>query len=510
MHHDILEHMPAGLLVWRLEDAEDPSSLRLVLANRQADRLSGMSLSEMTGIAYADIPFKLTGADDPTAYAAVVRTGEPLNFGECSTSASTSPARYYQVQAFVLPDRCIGVAFHDITEERELGIQLQHAQRMELIGRLAGGVAHDFNNLLTIIRGFADLLRQRVANDPIAAEDLNEVERACGSAHQLTRQLLAFGRRQVLQPKPMDLHAFVGSTRGMLNRIIGDDVQLHTIGESPVIVSADAGQLEQVLLNLVVNARDAMPAGGKLFVESSLVHIGVDPVVPPGVYGALTVSDTGLGMDAATVARVFEPFFTTKEVGKGTGLGLSTVHGIVKQSGGHITVTSEPGKGTSVTVYLPVSDTPAAEGWITVRDEPTRPLASCTVLLVEDNDSVRHLIRRILSSAGLTVLDAADPEGALSLAGRFTGRIDLLITDVVMPRQSGPELAARLSTTLPGLRIMFISGYLRETTAGYCKLPPHSIVVRKPFAPADLMVAVQRALEGDTSGEPEPHADALM
>ena len=494
MHGDILENMPAAVMVWRLDDLDDPSSLRLVMANRQADELAGMSLGERSGQRFADVPLTFNSPDDAIAYAAVVHKSEPIDFGERWTGGERGPARWHHVRAFPLPDRSVGIVFHDVTYQRQLAVQLQHAQRLEVIGRLAGGVAHDFNNVLTIINGYSEMLRLKIAGDAAAVEDLDEIERAAHSAHQLTRQLLAFGRRQVLRPAPIDLHTFLSASRRMLNRLIGEDIELCVVGHDPVVVCADACQLEQVLLNLAVNARDAMPAGGKLFVESNLVDIESDTTVPPGKYGTLTVCDTGLGMDASTLARVFEPFFTTTDVGRGTGLGLSTVHGIVKQSGGHITVKSEPGEGTTFTIYFPASDEAVKEPEPSASPARIYSMASHTVLLVEDDDTVRFLVRNVLNRAGVTVLEARDPDHAMQLAARFTGSIDLLITDVVMPRQSGSELAARLTMRFPTMKVIYMSGYMRET-GGHCKLPPSAMFVQKPFTPADLIDGVRLALE---------------
>jgi PAS domain S-box-containing protein len=509
MHADILENMPAAVMVWRLDDLDDPSSLRLVMANRQADLLVGMPLGNRIGQRFADVPLTFDSPDDAIAYATVVRKSEPIDFGERWTGVDRGPARWHHVRAFPLPDRSVGIVFHDVTDQRELAVQLQHAQRLEVIGRLAGGVAHDFNNVLTIINGYSEMLRLKIAGDASAMEDLDEIERASHSAHQLTRQLLAFGRRQVLRPAPIDLHTFLSSSRRMLNRLIGEDIELCVVGQDPVIVCADACQLEQVLLNLVVNARDAMPAGGKLFVESNLVAVESDPVVPPGKYGTLTVSDTGLGMEVSTLARVFEPFFTTKEVGRGTGLGLSTVHGIVKQSGGHVTVKSEPGEGTTFTIYLPASDETVKEPQPAASPARISSMAAHTVMLVEDDETVRFLVRNVLNRAGLTVLEARDPEHALQLAARFTGFIDLLVTDVVMPRQSGSELAARLTMRFPAMKVIYMSGYMRES-GGHCKLPPNAMFVQKPFAPADLIDGVQRALQGSTGRANGSSRQSLM
>jgi PAS domain S-box-containing protein len=514
MHADILAHMPVAVVVWRLDDPDNSSSLRLVLANRASRDLVGLSLDERLGARFADVPLGPVDLRDPEPYAAVARSATPHDFGECRLGGAGG-VRSYQVKAFPLPDQCVGVAFHDVTERQELTGQLQHAQRMEVIGRIAGGVAHDFNNRLTVITGYADMLRREVDHSQSALERLDEIERAAQSAQQLTRQLLAFSRRQVLRPTNLDLSELVRSARGMLTRVIGEDVELIVIGERPLIVSADAGQIEQVLLNLAINARDAMPAGGKLFIELSLVHLSQstasDPEVTPGLYAALTVSDTGLGMERATLERVFEPFFTTKEVGKGTGLGLSTVYGIVKQSGGRITVQSEPGQGSTFTIYLPATDA-ARDQRTSNREVPVALSGSAhhTVLIVDDDESLRALLRRVLTDGGYTVLEARDPEEALRVAGHFTGFIDLLLTDVVMPRQSGAELAARLTVSSPGTRVLYMTGYLPPAATGHRRFPKDARLIHKPFSPGDLLNAIRHALQGDRAHTAPRVVEAVM
>jgi two-component system, cell cycle sensor histidine kinase and response regulator CckA len=509
MHTDILAQMPAAVMVWQLDDLDDSTSLRLVFANREANVATGCSLDDCIGIRFSDVACSPAAISDVEPYASVARTGIPEDLGEHPSSHQPNARRWYHVQALPLPDRCVGVVFQDVTERRALTEQLRHAQRMEVVGRLAGGVAHDFNNILTVVNGYSELLRLKLGKQPSALSDLSEIERAADSARDLTRQLLAFGRRQTLRPAPLDLTALVKSARGMLTRLIGEDVQLCVIGSEPVTVVADAGQIEQVLLNLAVNARDAMPAGGRLFLESGIVYIDHDsddrqsPTDPcahmePGPYGMLTVSDTGLGMDAPTLARIFEPFFTTKEAGKGTGLGLSTVHGIVKQSGGQIAVKSEPGEGTTFKIYLPT----AKAGAIVSKAKLTKPgLAlktrlgpSRTVLLVEDDDSLRYLLRRILASSGFHVLEAEGPVEALSMLGHFRGTVDLLVSDVVMPSQSGPELASRITLKYPGLPVVYMSGYVPDL-AGHRKLPSAAKFLQKPFTRDELLDVVREALQ---------------
>ena len=509
MHTDILAQMPAAVMVWRLDDPDDSTSLRLVFANREASLATGCLLDARIGTRFSEVVCSPVVISDGELYAGVARTGIPQDLGEHPGSQRQNTPPWYHVQALPLPDSCVGVVFQDVTERRALTEQLRHAQRMEVVGRLAGGVAHDFNNILTVVNGYSELLRLKLGKHPSALDDLSEIERAGESARQLTGQLLAFGRRQTLHPKPMDLTALVRSARGMLNRVIGEDIQLCVLGSEPVTVVADAGQIEQVLLNLAVNARDAMPAGGKLFLESSLVHIDHDPDesrsvddpcahMEPGLYGMLTVSDTGLGMDAPTLARIFEPFFTTKEAGKGTGLGLSTVHGIVKQTGGQIAVNSESGQGTTFKIYLPTSN--AAMASKAKLTQPTRLATKTrlgpakTVLLVEDDDAVRYLVRRVLTSSGFHVLEASGPLEAQGVLGKVTGTLDLLLSDVVMPAQSGPELASSLTLKFPGLPVVYMSGYVPDL-AGHRKLPREAKFLQKPFTRDELLDVVRDALQ---------------
>jgi len=505
---DILAQMPAAIMVWRLDDPDDSASLRLVLANREASAAAGSSLDEDLGARFDEVTFNPAAVVGSGVYANVVRTGVPRDLGEHCASRDIDVRHWYHVQALPLPDACVAVVFQDVTERRALTGQLQHAQRMEIIGRLAGGVAHDFNNILTIIRGYGDLLRMKGGESASATRYLDEIDRATDSAQQLTRQLLAFSRRQTLNPVTLDLAAVLKSTRGMLQRLIGDDIQLSVSGDEPVKVVADPGQMEQVLLNLAVNARDAMPAGGKLVVESSVVQVrqetcedpmdGDPPQPPDGAYGVLTVTDTGLGMDPATVTQIFEPFFTTKDSGKGTGLGLSTVHGIVKQSGGHITVRSTPGKGTSFRIYLPLTrgNVVAFQAKAPVRrtaGQVSGPARWRTVLLVEDDDPLRYLVRTLLTRSGFIVLEAGNPSEAFDALEAFSGTVDLLLSDVVMPCQSGPELAATLVVRFPEMQTVYMSGYM-PNSSGYRKLPPDARFLQKPFSPDELMAVVNDSL----------------
>jgi PAS domain S-box-containing protein len=385
----------------------------------------------------------------------------------------------------------------DITDRRRLEEQFLQAQKMEAVGRLAGGVAHDFNNLLTVILSYGELLRPRLA-DPDDLGMVEEITRAVGQASSLTRQLLAFGRKGVIQPRVLDLGAAVAQTQKMLRRLIGEDVELAVARPAgPVAVKADPGQLEQVLLNLAINARDAMPQGGRLTVEVQVVELdgayaAAHLRVRPGAYALLAVSDTGVGMDAATRARAFEPFFTTKGE-KGTGLGLATVYGVVEQSGGHVAVYSEPGRGTTFKVYLPlVPDGAEAPAPRAPAGPP--PRGSETVLLAEDEGVVRALARQVLESHGYTVLEAGDGRQALNLAGLHAGPVHLLVTDLVMPGAGGREVAERLRAQRPGLKVLYLSGYTDDAVVRHGVLEAEADFLQKPFTPAALARKVREVL----------------
>jgi PAS domain S-box-containing protein len=385
------------------------------------------------------------------------------------------------------PASMIGTV-QDITDRKRLEEQLLQSQKMEAIGRLAGGVAHDFNNLLTAIIGYADLLARRVKGTPRLEHDVAEILEAAERAAGLTRQLLAFSRKQVLQPRVLSLNAAVADIENMLRRLIGEDIQLVTqLHEGLGHVRADPTQLEQVILNLAVNARDAMPRGGRLTVETA----NVEP--EDGRYVMLSVSDTGIGMDAETCRRVFEPFFTTKEPGKGTGLGLATVYGIVAQSGGSIRVHSEPGQGTTFKVFLPRVDDPLASE----AGPAERPAdgGSETLLVAEDEDGVRSLICEILRELGYHVLEAPRPEMAIKAMREGARPVHLLLTDVVMPGMDGRQLAEKLTTLQPGLRVLYMSGYTGEAIAEHGVLEHGTQFLQKPFTPDALARKVREVLD---------------
>jgi two-component system cell cycle sensor histidine kinase/response regulator CckA len=396
------------------------------------------------------------------------------------------------------PMRLLGIGT-DISERKSLEAQFRQAQKMEAVGLLAGGVAHDFNNLLTAILGYSTFVIDTFGPQDRRRADMEEVLKAGQRAAVLTRQLLAFSRKQVLQPTSVDLNALVMGIRQMLARLIGETVDLVPILAPDLgTVRADAGQLEQVLMNLVLNARDAMPSGGRLAVETANVELDAsfmqDVTIHPGSYVLLAVSDNGIGMNEATKQRLFEPFFTTKEHGKGTGLGLATVYGIVKQTGGYIWVYSEPGKGATFKIYLPrVSGDGKVPDAVVVEEE--MPAGTETVLLVEDEQAVRLLTRRILERAGYRVFDAANAEQAEALFERHGSVFNLLVTDVIMPGASGPRLFERLARQRPDLKVLYVSGYTGDTIVHQGELAPGVEFLRKPFTADALNRRVREVLD---------------
>jgi PAS domain S-box-containing protein len=408
----------------------------------------------------------------------------------------------------------------DISNRLQLEEQFRQSQKMEAVGRLAGGVAHDFNNLLTVISGYSEIALQRVTEAASQTEgedvrdELEEIKSAAARAASLTQQLLAFSRQQVVRPGMVDLNEVVADIEKMLHRLIGEDVTLGVkLDPDAGPVLADAGQLEQVILNLAVNGRDAMPEGGTLTIETAAVELeeAIDSEhgrVEPGRYVRLTVTDSGAGMSAETRPRIFEPFFTTKELGKGTGLGLSTVYGILEQSGGHARVETAPGRGTSFEIYLPESE--QVDAGVAV-PEASPEGGSETILLVEDEGSVRDLARRMLEASGYQVLSAANGSDALELCEAHHERIDLMLTDVVMPEMRGAELAQRIGLVRPGLPVLYMSGYTDNSIdadgSGSVSF------LQKPFTLKELRGAVRDALAGDAADDcvdPYPDGEELV
>jgi PAS domain S-box-containing protein len=397
-----------------------------------------------------------------------------------------------------------GVA-RDITERRTLEEQLRQSQKMEAIGLLAGGVAHDFNNMLTVIIGYSDLILEDDTPTARIVERVDQVKKAAQNAAELTRQLLAFGRRQIVQPRVLDINKIVESSSKMLRRSIGEDIELVTnLASGLASVKTDAGQIEQILMNLVVNSKHAMPLGGRITIETR--NVAVDepgeagaPPDKPGLYVMLAVSDTGCGMDAATQARMFEPFYTTKELGKGTGLGLSIIYGIVQQSAGLIRVISEPGKGARFEILLPRCEEVEGRTDLPISE---LPIVSETILVVEDEPGVRQLIGTFLQNGGHKVLLARDGTEALRICEKNQGEIGLILTDMIMPGMSGPALVETLSRLNPGMRVLYMSGYAGDVVANDRGLDPGIPFIQKPFTSANLTAKIREILHGGVARPP--------
>ncbi len=397
----------------------------------------------------------------------------------------------------------------DVTERRTLERQLRMAQKMEAIGRLSGGIAHDFNNLLGVIIGYSGVLKKSLDKNAPTFEFATEIEKAGQRAASLTRQLLAFSRQQVLSPSVLSLNSLVADMEKMLPRLLGEDINVSLSLDAGLgNVKADQSQIEQVIMNLAVNARDAMPSGGKLQIQTANVEFDLaytrdHPGSKIGSYVMLAIADSGTGMSAETLAHIFEPFFTTKGVGEGTGLGLATVYGVVKQSNGYIWVDSAPGMGAKFQIYLPrhldAEQDPVAKPEAESREKPR---GSEMILLVEDADPLRKLAQAFLESNGFRVLSAANGEAALEIAGRHSGSFDLLLTDVVMPGMNGRVLAEQLSMRQPGLKVLFMSGYTDTFIAGHGVLEKGTNLLHKPFTEEILINKVREVLDGATKALP--------
>jgi PAS domain S-box-containing protein len=478
---------------------------RYLMINSAGARLLGKTVDEVIGKDDRELFAPDTARAIMQHDRQVIASGEPQTLEETATAAGVR--RTHLTTKGVYRDRhgqvigLIGMA-RDVTELKRLEEQFRQAQKMEAVGRLAGGVAHDFNNLLTVINGNSeqvfDSLRANDPNRELLAEIVNSGERAAN----LTRQLLAFSRKQVLQPEVVNLNVMLGQVLKLLQRLIGEDIELALLPSAALgLTKVDPGQFEQAIINLAVNARDAMLEGGQLTIETGNIDLDEDyakqrPEVRPGRYVLVAVSDTGQGMDETTKARIFEPFFTTKEPGKGTGLGLAMVYGFIKQSGGHIEVYSELSHGTTFKLYLPRADEgiPAATA---LPKQLTVPTGTETVLVVEDEAAVRNLLRRVLQSRGYTILEARDGLEAIEVALQYSGRIDLLITDLVMPRVSGRELAERLAQVRPEIRILLMSGYSDEVVMRQGTLQASFAFVQKPFSPTNLARKVREVLDAE-------------
>ena len=475
---------------------------RYVYINRAYEKLVGKPSSEILGrtaheIWPPEIAKELAGADQK-----VLAAGHALELHEKTAHPGREPREWLAIK-FPFRDRrnrlYVGGVSVDITERNSLEEQLRQSQKMEAVGRLAGGIAHDFNNLVTIITGYSELL----LNSPEINDDhrgkVEEVMKAGERAALLTRQLLAFSRKQILAPQVLDLNMAVESLRKMIERLIGEDIEFMTMLHSPLnMVKADPGQVDQIIMNLVVNARDAMPRGGKLTIGTANVEFDEEyarahvPCVP-GPYVMIAVSDTGAGMDHETQKHIFEPFYTTKETGKGTGLGLATVYGIVKQSGGFIWVYSEQGVGSVFKIYFPrVVEQKGLPS--RAEEEPGLLRGTETVLVAEDEAALRTLIHETLERHGYKVLEAGNGEEALGISSRYRGPIHLLIADVVMPHMSGRELAERVTAARPDTTVLYISGYTDDAIVKHGILDPNRAFLQKPFTPSALARKVRLIL----------------
>ena len=480
-------------------------ALLAVLGYSSAEELVGKHL----GALYADTQQWFELADH-------LRSAAPLNGLIVEWKRKDGTTTVVRVSGRAVSDGDKGTAFElfteDVTERRALEQQLRQSQKMEAVGRLAGGIAHDFNNLLMVISGYSEFLLDRLGPEPALRAPAQEIASAAGRATSLTRQLLAFSRKQMMAPKILDLNGIVTENLKMLTRMIGEDIDLVMVPAAGLgAVRADAGQIEQVIMNLAVNARDAMPSGGKLTIETSNVSLDEEYArfhapLRPGDYVMLTISDTGLGMDAETQSHIFEPFFTTKGL-KGTGLGLSTVYGIIKQSGGYIWVYSEPDKGTTFKIYLPrvAERVESLPQFVAPADSVAAEPGTETILLVEDEANLRYLARQFLEKQGYRVIEAADGVVAVQIAVAHSGVIHLLLTDVIMPGMNGRELAQRMAEIRPNTKVLYMSGYTENVIGHNGTLDAGVRLLQKPFTLRDLKSKVREVLDSN----PIPREDSM-
>ena len=475
--------------------------------NRAGLAATGYAREEIVGRAIAEM---VTPETRPRVEALLqaARDGATLPTIEVAITAKSGRRVPLEVASWLQgpegPNRTIQAIARDLTARERYEEQLRQSQKMEAVGKLAAGIAHDFNNLLTAILGFADIAERPLAADSPSRDAIAQIRRSGQQAAALTRQLLAFARRQILQPVVLDLNGAIADLGTMLARLLGEDVSVHyALAVDARRVRVDLAQIQQVIVNLAVNARDAMPRGGELRIETANVLLGptAQPAValPPGPYVALSVSDTGQGIPEDVLSHIFEPFFTTKAMGQGTGLGLATVHGIIKQSGGDIVVRTAPGRGTTFTIYLPATDAPLPLDTSVVLAD-ARTAVPGTVLLIEDDGAVREFAREVLKSRGWRVVEADGPSAALEIAAQTEEPFDVVVTDVVMPGLSGGELADRLEELRPGVPVLFVSGYADTDVIGRGQLRAGRTLLAKPFTGAELAYRVQELFAASQSG----------
>jgi len=503
---DIFDNIQVGLHVYHLENVDDDRTLRLITANRAAEKIAGQRNAEIAGKTIDENFPGLREEGIPQKYAQVVCSGEAIELEGNFNGDNRLFRGWFRVKIFPLPDNCVGTAFENITEQKEVEQALQkskeklvQSQKLEAIGRLAGGIAHDFNNLLTIIIGYSDLIMLEKGNEESVAAGIKDIRESAKKAAALTQQLLAFSRKQLLKPKVISLNKLVTDIEKMLERLLGEDINILTNLDPDLgNINADPGHIEQIIMNLAINASDAMPDGGRLNIETKNTYLDrsfteQDTEVVAGDYILLTVSDSGNGMDKETLSRVFEPFFTTKGIGKGTGLGLSTVYGIVKQSKGYIWVYSEPNMGTTFKIYLPRIE---EEQHMEILQTPEIAGGTETILLAEDEDLVRTIVSKILKQQGYSVIEARNGVEALAAIDKL-GRphIDLLITDVIMPEMNGKRLSDILSVSYPELLILYISGYTDDAIAHHRVLDDGVTLLQKPFSSTALAAKVRELLD---------------
>lgn len=489
-YRTLFEYAPAGILITDNEgyylDVNDAMCQMIGYSREEMIGMNGVDIVPPDEVEYIDKGLSIVRSKAKYNRSWLFRRKDGSIF-ECDVTAKQ------------MPDGIILGVIRDVTEHNQLEDQLRQAQKMEAVGLLAGGIAHDFNNLLTAITGYCELTLKKLRPDDPLSANIREIRDAGNRAASLTGQLLAFSRKQVLKPEVLNLNAVIEKMEKMLRRMVPENIGFQLVLEPDLgNIKADPGQMEQVIMNLVVNARDAMPGGGRLMIKTENIYLDDDYVsqhieIVPGPFVKVILSDTGLGMDEETRRRIFEPFFTTKEVGKGSGLGLSTVYGIIKQSGGDITIYSERGRGTTFKIYLPRVDESVVAPVSSLKSEDAS--GTETILLVEDEDLVRNLIREILTDAGYTVLDAPNGKEALEICESYPDPIDLMLTDLVMPGISGIELKKRVSIARPGLRVLLMSGYTDESLTLEGDLDTEEDFIEKPFTPESITLKIREVLD---------------